>query len=232
MYSFFFNCKCRDATKTLEHEPKKDKDETAEKLEENPDSTVLPDDGNEGNKDSAPEENNKIKDSASKDQKDAASPKPDSTDRSETVKEPDVMATEEEVKPITQSDPCSSDLPKEPTPKDVEESSVSASNTELQSNSANEAGGVAVAVEGSHSKEPIKEEEDITLNSVDKEAGALVISNATEKDDSTGIDFTFCFFTCFHHRKLAYACLLYIRVFDEFKNQLYVVHIGTGFPAM
>ncbi|XP_057788246.1 SWI/SNF complex subunit SWI3D [Salvia miltiorrhiza] len=171
-----------DATKTPENEPKKDKDENAEKLEKIPDSVVLLDDGNDGNKDSAPEENNRGDDSASKDQKDAASPKPDGTDRSVTVKEPDVVATKEEAKSNSQNTPGSSDLPKETVPKDAEESAVSTSQTEVQSNSAKVAGGVAVAVEGSHSKEPIKEE-DMASISESKGADALVISNSTEKDD-------------------------------------------------
>ncbi|XP_041998591.1 SWI/SNF complex subunit SWI3D-like isoform X2 [Salvia splendens] len=172
------------STKTTEHEPEKDKDGNAEKLEENPNPVVLPDDGNDGNKDSAPEENNRGKHFSSKDQNDAASLKPDSTDRSDTVKEPDVVAMEEDDKSNSQSAPGSSDLPNETAPKDAEEPAVSTSQTELQSSSASEAEGVAVAVDGSHSKEHIKE--DMAPVSGIKEADALVNSNSTEKDNIAG----------------------------------------------
>ncbi|XP_042003068.1 LOW QUALITY PROTEIN: SWI/SNF complex subunit SWI3D-like [Salvia splendens] len=168
------------STKAPEQEPQKDKDENDEKLEENPNPVVSPDDGNDGNKDPAPEENNGGKDNSSKDRNDAASPKPDSTDRSDTVKEPDVVAMEEDAKPNSQSAPGSSDLPNE---TDAEEPAVSTSQTELQSSSATEAEGVAVDL--SHSKEPIKEE-DMGPVSGNKEADALVISNSTEKDNITG----------------------------------------------
>ncbi|KAL1554253.1 SWI/SNF complex subunit SWI3D-like isoform X2 [Salvia divinorum] len=174
------------STKTPEHEPKKDKDGNAEKLEENPNPVALPDDGSDDNKDSATEENNSGKDYSSKDQNDAASPKPDSshsTDRSDTVKEPDVVAMEEDAKQNSQSAPCSSDLPMGTVPKDDEESAVSTSQTELQSSSSTEA--EVVAVDGAHSKEPIKEE-DTTPVSGNKEADALVISNSTEKDNIAG----------------------------------------------
>lgn len=103
------------------------------------------------------------------------------------------MAMEEDVKPNSQSAPGSSDLPNETAPKDAEEPAVSTSQTELQSSSATEPEGVAVAVDGSHSKEPIKEE-DMAPVSGNKEADALVNSNSTEKDNIAGIDFAFFLF--------------------------------------
>lgn len=96
---------------------------------------------------------------------------------------------EEDAKPNSQSAPGSSDLPNETAPKDAEEPAVSTSQTELQSSSATEAEGVAVDL--SHSKEPIKEE-DMGPASGNKEADAL--ANSTEKDNIAGIDFAFCFF--------------------------------------
>ncbi|KAH6789346.1 hypothetical protein C2S51_004352 [Perilla frutescens var. frutescens] len=161
---------CRAPTETTEHEAKKDNDEHTEKQEENPDSIVLHDE-NDGNKDSAP--------------KNAASPRPDSADRSDTVKEPDVMATDEEAKPTSQSDPSSAALPKEQATKNAEESAVSASHNDLQSNSTKEARDGALASEASQSKDPIKVEDMIPI-SEDKEADAVVISNSAEKDNNAG----------------------------------------------
>ncbi|KAL1563969.1 SWI/SNF complex subunit SWI3D-like isoform X2 [Salvia divinorum] len=126
-------------TKTPEHETKKDEDENVEKLEENPDPVVLPDDGNDGNKITAPVENNRGKDSTS--------PKPDSTDGSNTVKEPDVVAMEEDAKPNSQN------LPKETVRNKAKESVVSTFQTELQSHSDKEAGDDALVISDSTEKD-------------------------------------------------------------------------------
>lgn len=132
-------------------------------------------------------------DSASKDQKHVASPSSDCADRSDTVKEPDVMAAREEAQPASESEPSSSDFPKEQAPKDAEEPVVSASHTEVQSNAVKESEDGASAGEAFQSKEPMKDEDTISI-SEKKEADVLVISNSiTEKVDNAGTNFRICF---------------------------------------
>ncbi|PIN06750.1 hypothetical protein CDL12_20693 [Handroanthus impetiginosus] len=177
------------ATETIEHEAQEDKDEHADKQEETADSVVdgigLHDNKNDGNKDSAPEEHDEKKDAASKDQKAVASPSSDNAGRSDTVKEPDGMATHDEAHPATESEPSNSDSKKEQAPKGAEES-VSASHTDLQSNSVKESEDGASAGEVPQSKEPSKDEDMISV-SEKKEADLLLISNSTTgKEDNTG----------------------------------------------
>lgn len=117
-----------------------------------------------------------------------------------------MMATdEEEAKPTTRSDS------EEQAPKDAEEPVVSASHTELQSNSTKEAAGGASAGEASQSKEPTKDEDMIPI-SENKEADALVVSNSTEKKDSAGTDFLFCFL---FHQKVVYVGVIDLKIYQE-----------------
>lgn len=102
-----------------------------------------------------------------------------------------MVATEEETKPNSQNDPGSSDIPKEEAPKDAEESAVSASHTELQSNSLKAEDG-ALDIDGTQTKEH-KKDEDTARTSENKETDAMVIPNSAGKDDSTGINFKFSF---------------------------------------
>lgn len=105
------------------------------------------------------------------------------------------MAPEEETKPKSQNDPGSSDIPKEEAPKDAEESAASASHTELQSNSPKAEDG-ALDVEGSQTKEHIKDEDMVPVCE-NKETDALIISDSAGKDGSTGINFKLCFLLVF-----------------------------------
>lgn len=138
------------------------------------------DDQNDRNKDSTPEERDGRKDIASKDQKQVASIRSASADKSDTVNETDVTTSREEARPVSESEPSGSDFPKEQAPKDTEEQAVSASHTEL--------------------KEPMKDEDMIPI-SENKGADALVISNSiTEKENLAGTNFIFGLFSSLQER--------------------------------
>ncbi|KAL8542921.1 hypothetical protein ACS0TY_003700 [Phlomoides rotata] len=178
------------ATETTEREAQKDEDRQAEKQEEMPDSIVdgisLGDEQNDRNKDSIPGKHDGEKDIASKDQKQVASSRSAHADRSDTVNEADVTTPREEARSVSESDPSSSDFPKEQAPKDTKESVVSASHTELQSNTLKGSEDGSSNGEGSHSKEPMKDEGTIPV-SENKGANALVISNSvTAKENLAG----------------------------------------------
>ncbi|KAL0356721.1 UNVERIFIED_CONTAM: SWI/SNF complex subunit SWI3D [Sesamum calycinum] len=169
------------ATEIIEHEARKDEDESAEKQqEEAPDSVVdgisLRNDENDGKKDSAPQEHDEQKDSTSKDQKPVDFPSSARADRSDTA--------HEEGQPATASEPSNS--PKEQAPKDAEESVVSASQSELQLDPVKKSEDGVSAGETSQSKEPLKDENMISV-SEKKDDDVLVTSNSvTEKEDNTG----------------------------------------------
>ncbi|KAK4401551.1 SWI/SNF complex subunit SWI3D [Sesamum angolense] len=169
------------ATEIIEHEARKDEDESAEKQqEEAPDSVVdgisLRNDENDGKKDSAPQEHDEQKDSTSKDQKPVDFPSSARADRSD--------AAHEEGQPATASEPSNS--PKEQAPKDAEESVVSASQSELQLDPVKKSEDGVSAGETSQSKEPLKDENMISV-SEKKDDDVLVTSNSvTEKEDNTG----------------------------------------------
>lgn len=153
-----------------------------------PDSVVginLGDDHNDKIKDSATVERDQRKDVASEDQKQA--------DRSDT---------HEEARPVSESGPSSSDFLKEQAPKDTEESVVSASHTELQSNTVKGSEDGSSNGVNSHSKEPLKDEDAIPI-SKNQGADALFTSNSrTEKDNLAS---TILFLACFHHCKNVYG---------------------------
>ncbi|KAL7118800.1 hypothetical protein ACP275_02G024200 [Erythranthe tilingii] len=175
------------ATVTNEHEEvQKDKTKHAEKLEKTPDSVVdginSRDDENDRSKDSLIEENDEKTDTASKDQKPVTSPSGDCADRSDTLKEPNGMVTNEETQPVSETEPSSSNL--EQVPKDGEESLVAASHTELQPDTVKESEG-ASGGETSQSKEILKDE--LMLPIPEKEEADVSIPNSTtEKEENTG----------------------------------------------
>ncbi|KAL0365504.1 UNVERIFIED_CONTAM: SWI/SNF complex subunit SWI3D [Sesamum angustifolium] len=139
-------------------------------------SEGLRNDENDGKKDSAPQEHDEQKDSTSKDQKPVDFPSSARADRSDTA--------HEEGQPATASEPSNS--PKEQAPKDAEESVVSASQSELQLDPVKKSEDGVSAGETSQSKEPLKDENMISV-SEKKDDDVLVTSNSvTEKEDNTG----------------------------------------------
>ncbi|KAL3621230.1 hypothetical protein CASFOL_036142 [Castilleja foliolosa] len=168
-----------------EHEAQKNEVQNAEKLKETPDSKPisLPDDENEGKSDSiAPEEHDEKKDSGSKDQKPVGSPSSDCADTSDTVKDPNKMSTHQEAQPDSESQPISSDVPKEHAPEDAD---VPAAHAELQSDTVKESEDGASAKEETQSKDHPKDE-DMTSLPEKKETDLLVISNSTTEKENTG----------------------------------------------
>ncbi|GFQ00968.1 swi/snf complex subunit swi3d [Phtheirospermum japonicum] len=174
-----------DAT---EHEAEKNEIQNAEKLKETPDSNPISslDDENERKKDSvAPEEHDEKKDSDSNDQKPVGSPSSDCADTSDTVKDPNKMSSHQEAQPDSESQPSSSDVPKEHAPKDAEKLDVPASHTEHQSDNVKESEDGASAGGATQSKDPPKDE-DMTSLPEKKETNLLVISNSTTEKENTG----------------------------------------------
>ncbi|KAL3843467.1 hypothetical protein ACJIZ3_000870 [Penstemon smallii] len=178
------------ATETIDHDEaqKLEVGHVENKNEETPDGISLRDDVNDENKDSAPVEHTEKSDSASEGKKAEASPNSGLADNSDTVKEPDGMATHEEAELASMNEPQNSDVPKELTPKDAEESVILASNAELQSNSMKESEDGALAEENSRSKEPLKDEEIISNSG--KTGAELLIMSDSMKENVTNTDDT------------------------------------------
>lgn len=181
----------RAAAETAEHRALTDKTEHVEKQEEVPDSVVdeinLPSEGNDRSSDSHSEEHDEKKDTASEDQKPVASPSGDCADRSDALKEPDGIVTNDEAQPVSVTEPSSSHL--ERTQKDGEESVVSVSYTELQSGTTKESEG-ASAGEVSQSKELLKDWDMLSISGK-KETDVSISNSITEKEENTGTSLKF-----------------------------------------
>ncbi|KAL3614101.1 hypothetical protein CASFOL_042175 [Castilleja foliolosa] len=166
----------KDTVVPEEHDEKKDSVEPEEHDEKN--DSVEPEKHDEKNDSVEPEEHVEKKDSDSKDQKPVGSPGPDCAD-------PNKMSTNQEAKPDSESQPNSSDVPKEHAPKDAEKLDVPASLTELQSDIVKESEDGSSAGEATQSKDPPKDE-DMTSLPEKKVTDLLVISNSTTEKGNAG----------------------------------------------